>query len=311
MPLSIFLIFASVFFSYRNKIFISSPAVQSEVTSRPHIGELLAGLSPSQAPQTRSKHKAESEKENVVAGTNLFDFTPLKSLFVDGMDEDQIWAQLDLRTQAICKMLDFVLEGGAGDGNDTEEGQEDDSEEEEDEDAEETLKNAWKALQEDGEDIDMDEFIAKYGLGGSESEDDSLDDDDDELGERSSEHDVDDDEEEEEEGFSPLRDHEEENATPGTKSILRKNISHPSPKKKKGGHPELDDGFFSLSEFNADTERAESKASSRGRLAGNDEDSDDDDMDIDLFASIDPSENVDGEDLEDHGGMSIILIAIV
>ena len=42
----------------------------------------------------------------------------------------------------------------------------------------------------------------------------------------------------------------------------------------RSGHPELDDGFFSLAEFNAETEESEARVSSKGRLASDSEDDD-------------------------------------
>ena len=32
-------------------------------------------------------------------------------LYVQGLDKDQIWAQLELRAQNVCKMLDYALDG--------------------------------------------------------------------------------------------------------------------------------------------------------------------------------------------------------
>ena len=225
------------------------------------------------------------------------------------MDEEQVWAQLDLRTETVCKLLDFVLEGGSatGDmlGDEEEEEEEDDDDELDSPEESRVLMKAIKALQR-GEDVDMDE-LAKYGIDAEEleqikenlvngpdfSDEDSEIEDDDEEGEGEDE-DEDDSEEEEEEGMAPLRDpSDEENEKP--KSILRQSASS-FRKKKKAGHPELDDGFFSLSEFNAETERAESKSSSRGRLAG--DDSDDEDMDVDLFTNVDLTQDMDAGDVE-------------
>ncbi|KDR85024.1 hypothetical protein GALMADRAFT_53435 [Galerina marginata CBS 339.88] len=269
-------------------------SVQTEVASRPHIHELLTSLAPSHAPQTRSKSRPESEKPaSADAQRNLFDFTPLKSLFVDGMDEEQVWAQLDLRTKTICRMLDFVLEGESA-AIDDQDGDDDEISEDDDE----NLRNALKTLEED-EDVDMDEFLARYGLdigeGSSESEEDYEKSDD--SGEISGSGNA------FNEGISPLRDpsSDEESEAENSRPTPVNRQSNLFPKKKrKGGHPELDDGFFSLSEFNAETERTESKSSSRGRLAG-DDDSEDEDMDVDLFASIDPTEIFDEDDLENDG----------
>ncbi|KAF9569584.1 Mpp10 protein [Agrocybe pediades] len=287
-------------------------SVQSETSSMSPINDLINfTFAPSQAPRTRSKGKQQSQEDaSSVSSRITFDSTPLKSLFVDGMDEEQVWAQLDLRTKTVCKLLDFVLDGTAIEetlGDNEEEDGEEDEDEDEDEDEEEldddevdeALKAAVKALKR-GEDVDLDE-LTKHGIGAEEWEmikesvmDGSLDDldsPDDEQDEDNEEEEEEDDDfdEEEEEGMAPLRDpSDEESERP--KPISRPSVKA-SQKKKKGAHPELDDDFFSLSEFNAETERAESKSSSRGRLAGSD--SEDEDMDVDLFTNVDLAEDVD------------------
>jgi len=224
----------------------------------------------------------------------MFDFTPLKSLFVDGMDEEQIWAQLDLRTKTICRMLDFVLEGESesqdevsGEGSD---------------DGDDALRKALEAL-EGNEDADIDEFLEKYGLAGSDDSEASM-----EYGggyeDMDSQSEVSEEGVEDEEGISPLRDpsSDEEigSGQPGF-GLSNPGLKPAHNRKRNAVASELDDDFFSLAEFNADTERAESQSTSRGRLAG-DDDSEDDESTIDLFASVDPPENFDEDDLENEGG---------
>ena len=232
----------------------------------------------------------------------MFDLTPLKSLFVDGMDEEQIWAQLDLRTKTICRMLDFVLEGESESQDEvSEEGSEDDDD---------ALRKAFEALEGD-EDVDMDESLEKYGLVGSDDSEASMEDggEDEDMGSQSE---VSEDGVEGEEGISPLHDSssDEESGSEQLAFGLTKPTLKPTHKKKRNSATsELDDGFFSLAEFNADTERAESKSASRGRLAGDDDSEDDEDA-IDFFASVDPAENFDEDDLENEGGTySYIFIA--
>lgn len=289
---------------YRIHSFIDSldTAVQSEALSRPHIGELLSSLTPSQAPQTRSKAKNAADKPKPAnVQPELFEFTPLKSLFVEDMDEEQIWAQLDLRTKTICRMLDFVLEGGSEKQGEV--GEEDDDEESsdaEEDDEEEKFRQALEGL-ENG-DVDLEELMTKYGLNPEdfENSDNSMDGDEAAIEQETDESSS----EEEEEDISPLRDSESNEDTPSSSRVPHSR-SIISRGKKRGSKPsELDDGFFDLAEFNAETERAESKSSSRGRLAG-DDDSDEEDMDIDLFAAVDGAGDFD--DVEDDGedaGMS-------
>ncbi len=240
---------------------------------------------------------AADKSESAVVPPDLFEFTPLKSLFVEDMDDEQIWAHLDLQTKTICRMLDFVLEGGSEEQGEME--LEDDDEESSGAEADEEEQKFREALQglENG-DVDLEELMTKYGLNPEdfENSDQSLDDEEAEFGQDTDGSSS----EEEEEDISPLRDSEPMVDTPSNSNVLQ---SRPiTTRGKKKGLSELDDGFFDLVEFNAETERAESKSSSRGRLAG-DDDSDEEGMDIDLFAAVDGA-GEDGEDDDEDAGTS-------
>ena len=197
------------------------------------------------------------------------------------MNDDQIWAQVDLRTQTICRMLEYVLEGEM----------EELGSEETSEDDDERLRMALEALKAD-DDIDMEKFLENYGIDESELSD-SQDEESEDVNSPSGEVD------EAVENISPLRDpsSDEENDSDEF-YVSPKKLSK---KRKLGEVSELDDDFFDLAEFNAYTERAEAKSSSRGRLAGSDSDEDDG---IDLFANIDSTAIVEEE--HDVGGMGAI-----
>ena len=227
------------------------------------------------------------------------------------MNEEQIWEQLDLRTKTICRVLDFVLEGELeeeGKNGDTET---DDDDEDEGENKEDKTRRLLKALEDlEGEGIDMDEdegedegenkddetrrlLKALEDLEGKGIDMDDVMDEESESFDQSSGSDVEDNEGDEK--FSSLHDPSEDEGDSEVGPVLRSPNQPYSPKKRgrKAVASELDDDFFNLAEFNADSERAEAKSSSKGRLAEDDES--DEDTDIDMFASVDNVEdNPDG-----------------
>jgi U3 small nucleolar RNA-associated protein MPP10 len=231
-----------------------------------------------------------------VSGPPPLQPTPLAGLFVDGADAEQVWAQLELKSAGLCDTLRFALDAtGAADPDEL--GLEDD-----DEGAGPTKKARVRAVDEE-EDLDMADLEDMEGFDSEEDED--MDDDEDSE-------ETDDDGEDAEstdnedlgEAIQPLRDpSEDEDEGEGEGGVGSSLFSHiksalkradkPKPA-RRGGHPELDDDFFSLAEFNAETERAEARKSSRGRLGGDDDDDEvpDTGEDLDLFAPVDE----DGDD---------------
>ncbi|KAF9526428.1 U3 small nucleolar ribonucleoprotein complex, subunit Mpp10 [Crepidotus variabilis] len=266
-------------------------SVRSEASSWSHIIDLISGLAPSQAPQTRSKAKAAETSTTTfdILKSNIFTPTPINNLFVDDMDDEQIWAQLDLRTQTMCRMLDFVLEGEAEDTD----SKLDSFDEDHDQDDEERLRLALEALQAEEGNLSMSELLEKYGY--DEEDLEEYEDDEDDFGGElelpgeSGDATMDDDMEE---NISPLRDTSSNDNALDVR--LQPSLKHP--KKRKLGGSELDDGFFDLVEFNADTERAEARSSSRGRLSGDDEE--DEDEPIDFFSNIDAMEETVDEEAD-------------
>ncbi|KAF4605279.1 hypothetical protein EYR40_004063 [Pleurotus pulmonarius] len=286
--------------------FVFDLSIQSENAARPHIGELISSLSPESAPQTRAQARANGKRKRSpsppLKPKQTFAPTPLTALYVDGVDEEQIWSQLDLRVKNVCDLLELALEGGPGSG----EGIEEDSDiDEGDPDA--RLQKILEALR-NGEDVDLEAL----GLDGMDIDDDDEDseeddeedsDEDDEDNEDAEEEEGEDDEEELGEHITTLRDSsssEDEDDEYEEEGAFR-HKKPPGPKRRGARHSELDDDFFDLASFNAETQAAEAKRVSRGKL-GDDDDDSDDDMSVDLFAAVDDVENFDEEDMDNNVG---------
>lgn len=238
-----------------------------EVTSIRHIAELLSSLSPAQAPQTRSQLKQKRSPGPVTAAPKLT-ITPINNLHVDGMDEEQVWAQLELKNKSLCEVLQYALDAS---GEDVEMLEDDPSASINTDDGEDDLDEFDLDEDEDSEDEDEDE-----------SEDESEESEDEDLGE----------------GVTELRDPDQEDGTLFSRiSSALKTVEQP--RRRRGQQSELDDGFFNLTEFNADTIRAEARKASRGSLGGDDEEEEEEEEEeIDFFNVVD---NVEGdEEGENH-----------
>lgn len=173
------------------------------------------------------------------------------------------------------------------------EGSDMDEEGEEDDEEEEELEfDGFEDGDEEGEGYEVDEDEQDEDIGLDESSDDGLPEETASLHDPSDEETASEEEEEEEVGEED--DGMDLDRPAPVKSALSKSRSG----KKKGGHPVLDDDFFSLADFKAEIEEAEAKRVSRGHL-GDDEDDEDEDLesDLDLFAPVDDT-NFDEEDLD-------------
>jgi U3 small nucleolar RNA-associated protein MPP10 len=206
------------------------------------------------------------------------------------MDQEQVWMQLDLRSQMICGLLDYALETGRSEeelsvGDEDDEGEDDDG----------RLQNIIEAIQ-NGEEIDL--LDIHEGLGEEmDVDDESTEDDDESEGSENVVYDT--------EHIVQLRAEEEhsDNEDAPTLFDVLKNSSRS--KKRKRADQGLNDEFFDLDAFNAETEQAEAKSSSRGQLANEDEDEEDEDMTLDLFAPVDEEE----DESEGTGGAILFLIS--
>ncbi|CAD6966635.1 unnamed protein product, partial [Tilletia laevis] len=94
---------------------IFTHAVHSETHAAQHIIPFLHTIHPERAQAATKKRKrgsnAHQQQEQQPAPTkhSLFNHTPLQSLVIDGMDTDQLWAQLELRTQHVHNMINALI----------------------------------------------------------------------------------------------------------------------------------------------------------------------------------------------------------
>jgi U3 small nucleolar RNA-associated protein MPP10 len=274
-------------------------AISSEEHAAPHLVDLLASLSPQTPPQTRSQTRAISGKRKRDPSPPhppkpQYERTPVSSLFVDGLNDDQIWAQLELRTSNVWRALSVAL-AGPGDSFD---------------------KDPSLILEPTALDNGDEGMVKRIGDGGGDEdeelewEDDDTEDDDSEDDDDASEEDEGDEAAASDFGESTarLRDPSNENSDEDEDeeelelepSSLR--ATGPSAKRfrsRRRGHPELDDGFFDLAAFNAEIEEAEAKSVSMGSLAKDSDEESNEGDDVDIYTDFD-AQDATGE----AGGVS-------
>jgi U3 small nucleolar RNA-associated protein MPP10 len=235
----------------------------------------------------------------------------LASLFVEGMDDAQIWEQLDLRAKTICGTLEMALQGGgaAAKGEDDEENGRDLTalRPSERKALEKALKDrfgiepkdvdAFLAANMDSDD-NSDEDMAEDGEEGEDGPEGHLGEVIEELHDPSSS-----DEEEEEDG--EYNEEEDEEVADFEHPARSSKLHSRHPRHKPSA---LDDGFFDLTSFNAETAQAEAKRVSNGSLAAGANDDEEEEEEVDLFRPVDDLVHFDDEDLEGGGsGMSVRL----
>ena len=255
--------------------------VQEEKASLPYISALLDAC----VPRGQQSGKRKRANDGSISQHPLFPPTELNELVLEGMGNDQIWHQLELRSAKLARVLDHVISSGPEDAD------EEESEEENEKDAEDLNDDdeAWN--EEDDEEEESDEGFA----GASDLSD------------------VDPNEVYYEplhtEEMQHMRKKEKEKqemmqmygvSDPALYDALTSASSDDEEEEDKGKprHPTLDDDFFSIDEFNRLTEAQERQEhSSRAHLSGEEEE---EDMDgIDLFAPLDEDEGEDEMDVSE------------
>lgn len=184
------------------------------------------------------------------------------------MNIDQIWQQLDLRAARVCENLQTLLGEDEGEGENVnldEEDSDDDGSEDEDEDEDED------EYEEDAEEMDIDEDETIWEELSDEEEDGSS----------------------AAEGVVNLRDEtseeDEDHGSPTSMlDIVRRQKLSPSGSFLQG-HSELDDGFFNLATFNAETSELERKEVYERKLKFVADEESAEESEVDLFGAVDDS----------------------
>jgi U3 small nucleolar RNA-associated protein MPP10 len=263
-------------------------ALQVEHDGFEHIRELLesfAAVADNEIPKTRAqarqarKRKRSSSPDDetvkrkgnpMLQAADSLTPTQLQELHLSGMEDEQIWAQLELRGRTITTVVETLLEGA---WDDPMKALAEDDEVDGKEDSEEG-DLSMEDMDVDMEDSSSDGDEEDEGL---EPPDEAAEEEDDDTSgdENMPEH------------ITQLADSSDENEEPSLTGLdldrpsrLRKE-ERPQRTQSRNRHPTLDDNFFSIADFNKEIEAAEVQSKGRGRL---DEDSDDES--VDLFRAV-------------------------
>ena len=282
-----------------------------EATSHPHLHPFLSSIfePPTISLRSSTRTKTAAPEPEAPDPKEVLPYTPLSALTTDGMDVEQVWAQLELRAEGVGRV---ISEMGNQDAEEADEDAGDDSETSSDDEgsdgSEEMSVEEFKRMimerdgsegigsegsESSGESGESDEEA--FALRGElhEEDDASLSEDADEEDEVDDEEEEDEEEDEDEEEEADEADENaeldeaigsdlEDDALPAPDDDPSSAVEEddqsalfgpgPSRPRKRPSHPTLDDEFFSIDDFNRHTEEAEAGRLSTGRLRGEDDD---------------------------------------
>ncbi|WFC99499.1 U3 snoRNP protein [Malassezia yamatoensis] len=278
--------------------------VDEEKQSMPYISSLLRSI------DSNSNRATQKRKRDELDGSHpLFPPTAIDELVLDGMDNEQIWQQLELRTSKLSRTLEKVMTSAVGEDVDDEENEEnqalmnhdseivdDDSDEDWESEPSEEADEGFAGAS-DFSDLDADDMYYEPLRSENEQQKRKAQKEREELMNAYSLSDPAVLEALMGQGESAQQDDDQEQSG-SSKSILDQLDDEPieTPASRKPRHPTLDDQFFSIDEFNRRTEAAERRDStSKANLAG-DDDAENEDEELDLFHSV----NADEDDSEDQ-----------
>ncbi|GAA5860304.1 hypothetical protein JCM8547_003457 [Rhodosporidiobolus lusitaniae] len=259
-------------------------ALASESLSFPHLSTLLASLSPSSGPTTRSSASRTAAPEPSASSFTLEE-TPISELTVEDMDPEMIWEQMELRGRTVDGLMEEMFgqteegeeEGEEGEGGEFEfDGEEEEGEEGSSEGEEE------EGSEDDGEEPptpEEEEYFRRLASGEAEEDED--------------EEESEEDEQEQQELEDP-----EADATRGLtldnfdgEGRGKKSRASGGARRSTGPPSAVDDAFFSLHDFHVDADEGEFEMAKmlKGELPSDDDEDDGNDGGeggIDLFAPV-------------------------
>jgi U3 small nucleolar RNA-associated protein MPP10 len=270
-------------------------ALQVENNAFEHIRELLESfatvmedVTPKTRAQTRQAKKRkrspspddEAVKRNgnpMLQSADSLMPTQLQELHLSCMEDEQIWAQLELRGQTITNVVEALFDGA---WDDPLKALDEDDEEDDEEDSEGELSIEGMDINMEGDSPEEDEADEGLDL----PDEAAAEEDDDTSGdENMPEHIT---------QLANSGDEDEELLLTGLDLDRPSRSRQPRQSRPRNRHPTLDDSFFSIVDFNEEIEAAEARSKGRGRL---DEDSDEES--VDLFHAV-----PEGDELADQDG---------